>query len=385
MKQSSNQKTKQPRNQPSVPRQILLNPGPATTTDRVKYAQIVPDICPREALFGSLMQSISTDLTQFVGDPEAYTTVLLGGSGTAAVESILSSVVRNGVLIINNGAYGQRMIDICEVYQIPYQAYESSPIAPIDMTLLSQFLDQHCSKESYSHLAIVHNETTSGLLNDIKSVSRLCQKHNLEMIVDAMSSYAAIPIDMAQDGIHYLAASSNKNLQGMAGVSFVIANQKALLATQDIPPRSYYLDLYSQYDTFFKTQQSRFTPPVQTLFALKEAITELKEEGLENRYARYTQSWKTLIKGLSSLGLSTYVPKEHHSRIITAIKEPTSPNYSFDEMCAFFYSHGVTIYPGKISQLPTFRIANIGDINADDIRLFLTLLETYLEQLSESP
>jgi 2-aminoethylphosphonate-pyruvate transaminase len=374
----------QEREKPPVQRKILLNPGPATTTDTVKYAQVVPDICPREEEFGYVMQFISDELTNFVASTDQYTTVLFGGSGTAVVESILSSVIGDGtVLIINNGAYGKRMCQIADVYGLNFVEFESRPDQPLHLPSIEKII--HQSNGKITHLAVVHHETTTGLLNDIASLGRLCQTYGIHMIVDAMSSYAAIPLDMEAMNISYLAASSNKNLQGMAGVGFVIARKDHLEATKQLRPRNFYLHLYSQYQYFQETKQMRFTPPVQTLYALKQAIIETRLEGIENRYARYSKIWEVLINGITRLGLTHLVKKEHHSRIITAIVEPTIPSYCFGEMHQFFQQHGITIYPGKLHDFPTFRVANIGDITYKDMEQFVQLLEQYLFSIGFCP
>lgn len=354
---------------------ILLTPGPATTTYSVKLAQIVDDICPREKEFGDVMKWISQELTSIVADNKKYVTVLFGGSGTAAVESILTSVIPEDkkVLIINNGAYGERMCQISNRYGINFSEFKSSPIQPIDFNKLEEVIKK---EENLSHLAVVHNETTTGLLNDLNKIGELAEKYNLDLIVDAMSSYGAIPIDMEKQNIKYLAASSNKNLQGMAGVSFVIAKKEALEKLKNVKPKSFYLSLYEQYNFFEKHNQTRFTPPVQTMYALKQAIVELKEEGVENRYKRYSKSWETLTQGLKKLGLQYVVDDKHHSKIITSILLPE--NLDFDDLHDYFYEKGFTIYPGKVKDLNTFRIANIGDIDYRDIERFLELFAEYL-------
>ncbi|MBT2601821.1 2-aminoethylphosphonate--pyruvate transaminase [Bacillus sp. ISL-53] len=372
------------KNFPSVKRNILLNPGPATTTDTVKFAQVVPDICPREEEFGEVMEMISIELTKLVADPTNYTTVLFGGSGTAAVESILSSVIGDeAVLIINNGSYGKRMCQIAEVYRLNYLEYKSSSHEAIDLIALEDYI-QNASRK-ISHLCVVHNETTTGLLNDIEEIGRICGKYNILLIVDAMSSFAAIPINMDQMNISYLAASSNKNLQGMAGVGFVIARKRELEKTKVLQPRNFYLHLYSQFSYFFKTKQMRFTPPVQTLYALKQAIIEVQIEGVTRRYERYKKAWEVLIKGIERLGLTHLVRKEHHSCIITSIIEPNIDSYSFEDMHNYFYCQGFTIYPGKLDGQNTFRVANIGEITRADMEIFIKLLEQYLIKIGYCP
>ncbi|WP_068791679.1 2-aminoethylphosphonate aminotransferase [Brevibacillus laterosporus] len=363
-----------------VKRNILLNPGPATTTDSVKYAQVVPDICPRETEFGDLLEYVSTELTQLVADTKDYTTVLFGGSGTAAVEAIISSVVRDDtVLVINNGAYGKRICEIAKAYNLPLLEFTSPHDDGIDLVALENTIKKSCQK--ISHLAVVHNETSTGLLNNLEAIGAICEKYHIDMIVDAMSSYAAVPIQMDKMNISFLAASSNKNLQGFAGVAFVVANRKKLERIRDNKPKNYYLHLYEQYQFFCESRQMRFTPPVQTFYALKQAIDELKEEGVERRYQRYVKSWETLIKGMDRLHLNYIIPKEHHSKIITSIIEPDCSGYNFNEMHDYLYDQGFTIYPGKFADSKTFRVANIGDITYKDIEDFLSILESYLQAI----
>ncbi|AZS15407.1 2-aminoethylphosphonate aminotransferase [Paenibacillus lutimineralis] len=364
----------------TVKRNILLTPGPATTTESVKWSQVVPDICPREAEFGEIMEHISTELTCLVADPGGYQTVLFGGSGTAAVESMISSVPGNETMvIINNGAYGKRMCEIAAVFGIDYLEFKSPFDDAIHLADLERYIQS--SGRKITHLAVVHHETTTGLLNKIKEIGLLCKKNHIDMIVDAMSSFAAIPIDMKEMNISFLASSSNKNLQGMPGVSFVIAEKSKLESLKDRKPRSYYLNLYAQYRYFAEHLQMRFTPPVQILYALRQAIEELKQESVAKRHERYVASWNTLISGLKRLGLTYIVPEEHHSKMITSIREPYV-DFDFQSMHDFFYSKGVMIYPGKLEELKTFRIANIGDITSEDIEFFLELFEDYLGGIS---
>jgi len=361
----------------NVKRNILLNPGPATTTDTVKLSQVVPDICPREKEFGRVMEFVSNELTKIVANVSEFSTILFGGSGTAVVESIITSVVPydKTILIVNNGSYGQRIIDMSKRHKIKHIEFKSSPIKPIDLKRLEGVIK---SSSDISHLAVIHNETTTGLLNNLDQLGELSRKYKIDLIVDAMSSYAALPIDMKKQNISFLAASSNKNIQGMAGVGFVIANQQKLKNLKTIQPRSFYLSLFEQYENFIKSKQMRFTPPVQTLYALKQAIIELKSEGVKNRHIRYIKSWELLTKSLKNLGLSYLVEDENHSKIITSIEIPDS--IDFVNMHDYFYSKGFTIYPGKIEEFNTFRIANIGHIDSNDIRDFIKLLKMYLDK-----
>lgn len=374
-----------------ITRNILLNPGPATTSDSVKLAQVVPDICPREAEFGSMVDWIQTQLVTFAscdnvttGD-EHNVCVLMGGSGTAAVESVISSVIapNSALLVVNNGAYATRIIKIAKIYNIPVVEFESPHNSAIDYNKLEQCIitakkELHSDGIHLSHLAAIHHETTSGILNDSHCLGSLCNAHGIEFILDAMSSYGAMSIDMNKDGIHYLVSSSNKNIQGMAGVGIIICNRQSLETTKDIPKRNLYLNLYEQYEYFLNTKQFRFTPPVQTLYALKQAVDETLAEGIENRYARYQESYRTMRKGMEEMGFCVLVDEKNSSGFITTFFDPQDMKYNFDTMHDFFMKKGFTIYPGKVSKANTFRIANIGQINKDDMLVFLNAMKEYL-------
>ena len=381
-----------------IKRNILLNPGPATTSNTVKMAQIVPDICPREEEFGKVMEFVSNELTNFVGSNDNYATVLFGGSGTAAVESIISSVADcENILIINNGAYGERICQIAEIYDLNYIEFKCSPIEGIDFIKLEEIIKAHNEKPSekikiynrrdsqrsnrnrISNIAVVHHETTTGILNDINRVGELCNKYKIDMIVDAMSSFGGIPISMDTMNIKYLASSSNKCIQGMAGISFVIANKESLEKTKNIKQRNMYLNLYKQYSYFKHNYQMRYTPPVQVVYALRQAIIETKKETVEKRNERYKECCKILWEGLDKIGLKRLVKKENSSMLLTSIIEPQKEGYSFQDLHDYLYNNGFTIYPGKVGLENTFRIANIGEIFPSDIEILIKKLENYFQ------
>lgn len=361
----------------SIKREILLNPGPASTSDSVKYAQVCADICPREKEFGELMSWVCDELSGFAGNRNNLTTVIFGGSGTAADEVMISSCIPDGAktLIVDNGAYGKRFSQIAESYKIPHDVYKSCEYLPIDILKLKQTL----LDGKYTHFVIVYHETTTGLLNPVPEICNFCKEHNIVTIVDAVSAYCAIPIDMDKDGIDFMASTSNKNIQGMAGVAFVICRNEALLKTKDYPMRSFYLNLWAQYSYFAKTKQTRFTPPVQTLYALRQAIIETKIETIEERYERISECWNILVKTLDKLNLKMLVPIKEQSKLITAVIEPAGSKYSFDEMHDKAKKLGFTIYPGKLSDANTFRIANIGNIKSKEMEAFVIFLNEYMD------
>ena len=363
----------------SIRREVLLNPGPATTTDSVKYAQVQADICPRENEFGDVMGWISKELSLMVGAPGRVETVLFGGSGTAGDEAMISSCVpQDGkLLIVDNGAYGKRMAKMASIYKINYETFVSDGIHRMDVEALkSRLLDG-----KFTHLAIVYHETTTGILNPVPEVCRFCHEHNIVTIVDAVSAFAAIPIDMDRDCIDFMASTSNKNIQGMAGLAFVFCRKEALESIKDYPMRNYYLNIYDQHHYFIKNNQMRFTPPVQTAYALRQAILETKIETIEGRYERYTACWKVLIKAIKELGLEMPVPESEQSHLIVTIMDPKSPKYSFNDMHDLSREHGYTIYPGKLSDAPTFRIANIGDIRPEEMKGFTEILAYYMRSI----
>jgi 2-aminoethylphosphonate-pyruvate transaminase len=362
-----------------VRREVLLNPGPATTTDSVKYAQVCADICPREGEFGDVMEWICAELSLLAGKPGRVETVLFGGSGTAADEVMISSCVPDGgkLLIVDNGAYGERFAKIAAVYKLNFDVYKSSGFAPLDVGAVKQKL----LSGGYTHFAIVYHETTTGLLNPAQELCRFCAEHGVTTIVDAVSAFAAVPIDMDADCFDFMASTSNKNIQGMAGAAFVFCRKDALEKTKNYPMRNYYLNLLDQYACFKKSRQTRFTPPVQTLYALRQAIIEAKLETVEGRYARYCACWDVLAGAVERLGLKMLVPPSCQSKLITAIIEPDSPKYNFEALHDAARACGFTIYPGKLSDAATFRIANIGDIQPQEMEAFTVVLERYIKSI----
>lgn len=363
-----------------IKRNILLNPGPATTTDTVKYAQVVPDICHRELEFQKIMQQIQCDLVKIAQGDENYTSILFAGSGTAVMDAVINSVIppKKKVLIVNNGAYGQRMVNIAKVYRIKFKEIKSSGYEALSLEEIEKVISQD---QDIACIAMVHHETTTGVLNPARQVGELANKYNLVFILDAMSSFAGIPFDIKEFKIDYLLSTSNKCIQGMPGLSFIICKIESLEKIAKYPRRSFYLSLYDQYLYFEKNHQMRFTPPVQTIYALKQAIQELFTESMQNRYRRYTQCWQLLREGLQEIGFKLLLPIELESRILLTVIEPSNHKYSFNKMHDLLYEKGFTIYPGKVSSNNSFRVANIGAINTNDIKKFLIEMKKPLKQM----
>ena len=260
-----------------VARKILLNPGPATTSDTVKNAMVVEDICPRESDFGALIEGIKTDLVKVVHGEDDYVSTLFTASGTGGLEAAITSAVPEGkkLLIVENGAYGTRMIKLAETFDIGVVRYQLEYGEYPDLAAIEALLKQN---SDVSHLAVVHHETTTGMLNPVQEICDLAHKYDVEVIVDCMSSYAGIPIDIRKWQAEFVVSSSNKCIQGMAGLVFVIF-KASLLEKLKNQKRSFYFNIYNQYSGFEKTGQMQFTPPVQVCYALRQAIDEYFIEG----------------------------------------------------------------------------------------------------------
>ena len=361
----------------NIKREVLLNPGPSTTRDSVKYAQVCADICPRELEFGDLMESIEKDLTEFGASHEEYATITFASSGTGADEAMISSCVppHGKLLVVDNGSYGNRLAQIAEVYNIDFKVFKSSTHEPINIELL----EEEFKKGEYTTFAMVHHETTTGLLNPVEVICPLAKKYGMITVVDAISSYGGMPMDLKKMGIDFASCTSNKHFGGMAGIGFVVCNRSELLKQKEWPMRNYYFNLYDQYQYFLETKQSRFTPPVQTFYALRQAIIETKVETIQKRYERFTECWNILVNAIKEMGLEMIVDEENQSHFITAILNPDSENYDFDEFHDYVKNFGFTIYPGKLGNIGTFRIANMGDIQPKEMKEFITILKEYME------
>ena len=364
-----------------IKRTILLNPGPATTTDSVKHALVVSDICHREKDFTSIVDSVRKDLTRIATkSPQDYASVLFTSSGTGAVEATISSVVppNKKILIVNNGAYGQRMIDIAKVHSIGFVEDRYDWTCAPNLNRLERIVTDTKDLEC---IGLVHHETTSGLLNPMEEVGAIAKRHNLTYIVDAMSSFAGRVFDAKENNIDFLISSSNKCIQGIAGISFVICNREELERIREYPPRTVYFDVYAHYKKLESSGETPFTPAVQTIYALRTAIDEFFDEGAIGRQERYSRNWHTLVKGMDDIGFRRLHLDGKNSNILTSFVEPDVKEYNFDKMHDLLYQKGFTIYPGKVGDARTFRIANLGAINYQDIERFIGAMKQTLDEM----
>lgn len=362
----------------SIKRNILLNPGPSTTTDTVKFAQIVPDICPREKEFGNLMKQLREELVKVVhGDSDKYTAVLFCGSGTLNIDVCINSLLPEGkkVLIINNGAYSERAVEICKYYGLPHIDLKFPLNQKPDLTLIEETLK---SNPDVALVHTTHNETGTGLLNPVREIGALVHKYGAVFTVDTTSTYAMRPIDIEADNIDFCMASAQKGLMAMTGLSFVIGNRAAIEKSREYPKRSYYCNLYLQYEFFEKTGEMHFTPPVQTVYAAVQALKEYWAEGEEAKWSRHTRVFEAIHKGLDELGFRDYIKREDQAGLVVSAIYPDDPNWNFEKVHDYCYEHGFTIYPGKVSSTNTFRLCALGAIDAPDIEDFFKVFREAL-------
>ena len=359
----------------NIKRNILLNPGPATTTDTVKAAQLVPDICPREHEFGELMRAFGNDLLRVVHvTPAAWATVLFCGSGTIAMDACVSSLVPadGKLLIVNNGAYSARAAEMARAYGVPHIDL-TFPIDGLpDLARVEQTLAAH---PEITAVYTTHQETGTGILNPVREIGALAHAHGAICIADTISTFAMIPIDAEEMNVDVCMSSAQKGIQGMTGLSFVLARKSVLDAAAHNPVRSYYTNLVMQYEGFEKTGEMRFTPPVQVVYAAKRALAEYFAEGETKKWARHTRVMNAIHEGLESLGLEEAIPHEIQSGLVAAVRYPDDPHFDFTRVHDYCYERGFTIYPGKMQTEKTFRLCALGAIDVPDIAAFFHVLE----------
>ena len=369
-----------------IKRNVLLNPGPATTSDAVKYAQVVPDICPREQEFVDIMSGVRKDLVKVVhGDPDKYTAVIFTGSGTIVQDVLVNSLVPEGkkLCVVNNGAYAARMIEIAGYYQIPCIDIKFPSTGLPDLAKVRETLEKD---PDIAVVAAVHHETGTGVLNPIKEIGQMAHDVGAVFVVDTISTYGLMPIDIQDQNIDFLMSSAQKGLAGMTGASWTVGNIAEIVKSKDYPTRSYYCNLFMQYDFFDRVGEMHFTPPVQTIYALQQAIKEYFEEGELARWERLTGCWEVIHKGLADMGLKTVIDKDIQGHLVVTVQAPEDGRFDFFKLHDYCYDRGFTIYPGKMFGVETFRLCNLGLITAKDIQdFFVVTREAFKEMGYELP
>lgn len=361
-------------------RNILLNPGPATTTDTVKMAQIVPDICPREKEFSAMMKKMREELVQIVhGNPNKYTSVLFCGSGTINIDICLNSLLpaEKKILIINNGAYSTRAAEICEYYNLPFIDLKFSVDELPDLEKVEAVLQEN---PDIALVHTTHNETGTGILNPVREIGALVHQYGAVFTVDTTSTYAMRPIDIEKDNIDFCMASAQKGLMAMTGLSFIVGNTQIIQKSAKYPKRSYYCNLYLQYHFFETTGEMHFTPPVQTIYAARQALDEYFAEGEQAKWERHLSVFEAIHTGLDRLGFRDMIKRELQAGLVVSVKYPDDKNWDFEKVHDYCYERGFTIYPGKVSTQDTFRLCALGAITAKDIADFFVVFEQALRE-----
>lgn len=355
----------------------LLTPGPLTTTKTVKEEMLF-DHCTWDDDYKQITIKIRKQLLSLAHVNEnEYTVVLMQGSGTFGVESVLTSVIgeKDKLLIVANGAYGERMEDIARHAKLNYVIYNEVYNKIPDANKIDEILFQN---PDITHVSMVHSETTSGILNDIEAVGNIVKKHNCTFIVDAMSSFGGVDIPVQDWGIDFMISSANKCIQGVPGFSFIIANTKELMESEG-KARSLSLDLYDQWKTMNQDGKWRFTSPTHVVLAFSKALDEMEEEGgIVARSQRYYENNRLLIKRMAQMKIKPYI-EDHQGPIITTFYYPENHTFDFNEMYNYIKDRGYAIYPGKVTEADTFRIGNIGEIYKEDINMVCDIMQAFLE------
>lgn len=357
----------------------LLTPGPLTTTESVKK-EMMFDHCTWDEDYKQITQKIRRELLELAHvSEEEYTVVLMQGSGTFGVEAVVGSAVGEGekILVCANGAYGERMAEIAQKAGKNTVVYTENYDQIPDAAKVELMLQED---PAITHVGMIHSETTSGILNDIEAVGKAVKAAGRTFLVDAMSSFAGVDIDVAGIGIDFLVSSANKCVQGVPGFSYIICRRSALEKCKG-KSKSVSLDLYDQWVTMEKDGKWRFTSPTHTVLAFAKALEELKEEGgIPARSRRYRDNNEKLIRRMAAMGIRPYIDGGHQGPIITTFFYPEGKKFSFEEMYRYIKERGYAIYPGKVTDADTFRIGNIGEIYEEDIDRVCDILEEFLKE-----
>jgi 2-aminoethylphosphonate-pyruvate transaminase len=344
----------------------LLTPGPLTTSLSVKQAML-HDYGSRDATFIDLNARMLERLVAIVHGEGSYVSVPLQGSGTFVVEAMIGNFVPadGKLLILVNGAYGQRIAKICDYYKRDYLVQESAEDVPVNIVELDTTLD---NDTSITHVAVVHCETTSGILNPLHEVAEVVARHRRSLLIDSMSAFGALPLDAREIEFDAVVASSNKCLEGAPGMGFCVARESALAQTEGNSP-SLVLDLYDQWRAMQKNRQWRFTPPTHVLLAFDQALTEYEAEGgVVGRGGRYRENCDLLIAGMRAMGFKTLLPDELQAPIIITFHMPTNPGFDFNAFYDGLKDQGYVIYPGKLTVADSFRMGCIGRLGSEQIQ-----------------
>ena len=358
---------------------LLLTPGPLTTSKAVKEV-MVHDWGSRDAAFLKINRTVLERLPEIIHGAGTFVTVPMQGSGTFAVEAMLTTFVppAGKCLLLINGAYGQRAKKILDIARRAVIVHETPEDTPPDLGKVDALLR---ADPGISHVFVVHCETTSGILNPITDVAALVQKHDRRLLIDAMSAFGALSLDARETYFDAVAASSNKCIEGVPGLGFVLARETAIAETQG-HATTLVLDLYDQWQNFIKTGQYRFTPPIHVIVSFHQALEEFFAEGGQpGRGARYGANGKVLVEGMTALGFKPLLSHNLQAPIIYTFHMPKAPKFEFQRFYDSLKERGYVIYPGKLTVADSFRIGCIGRIDPGHMRAFLANVAEVLAEM----
>lgn len=360
---------------------LLFTPGPLTTSLETKLSML-RDLGSRDTEFVATVRRVRERLLAVAGlrREDGWESVLLQGSGTFGLEAVVSSAIPpdGRLLACVNGAYGERIAHVARVHGIETDVLEWAEDEPVDPAAVDEAFERDAG---ITHVALVHCETSTGLLNPLVDVGRVVRRRGKSLLVDAMSSFGGIPLDPEASGVDFLVSSANKCAEGVPGFSFVIARRKALEACAG-RARTLSLDLHAQWAGFETNGQFRFTPPTHVVLAFDRALEELEREGgIAARAGRYAANHRRLVRGMRELGFRELLPPGLQSPVITAFRQPEHPRFDFGEFYRRLAELGYVIYPGKVSRASTFRIGTIGRISEPDVMALLGAVRGTLEAM----
>jgi len=363
-----------------VPREpFLLTPGPLTTTRATKEAML-RDWGSRDAEFIAMNARVRARLVELVHGDGTHVCVPLQGSGTFIVEAMIGTLVppTGRLLVLVNGAYGRRMVRICEYYGRACAVQETAEDQPVDPAALDRAL---VADPAISHVVVVHCETTSGVLNPVEEIAAVTARRGRRLLVDAMSAFGALPLDVRRVALDAVVASANKCLEGVPGMAFAIVRREALEEARGQAP-SLSLDLNDQWTAMEKTGQWRFTPPTHVIAALDRALDQhAAEGGVAGRGGRYRRNCEILVAGLRGMGFETLLPDHLQAPIIVTVRMPADPRFEFETFYQALSRRGYVIYPGKLTVADSFRIGCIGALGEPEMRGVLAAIREVLAEL----
>lgn len=360
----------------------LFIPGPVNLSTKIKALTYYENYSQNQKVIKDSLKEIRNKIKKLIvpNDEDEYEVILFSASGSGSIESVLSSIGHSKILNIVNGKYGLRMFEISNRYRKTSKKIfnDSGEIYGLNYKMIEEELTEN----DYDYATIVHVEEATGIKNDINKIGTLCANNNTKLIVDACSSFGALPINMKHMNISILIGCFDKCVEGVSGLSFVAIEKNLLKDLAENKKETFYFDLYTQYMFLEKYKKLRFSPSIFSILSNNLALTLLTEEGIENRYERYKNIWQEIIKRSQMLEIEFVVPVNLQSYLITSFHEPQIEHFDFNDLFSFLEEKNIIIHPGKFSDFPTFRLANMGQLTIEDVKRLFNYLNDYLSTIN---